>query len=78
MKIEDWIENVINGATGFKTFETREFVVFDDREIGVAEFVIRSLANPFCDGSDKVLGQILEQRKSQIAELKKRQKSITE
>ena len=63
MDINDWINRVIKGPTGFEIWEDRECVIFhNSREEGIAAFVIRCLANPLCDGSKEVLEAILEQR----------------
>ena len=61
--IEQWIQKVINGTGGFKSFERYELPVFDpDRESGIAEFVIKALGNPDCEGSTEVLTAILKNR----------------
>lgn len=62
VSIEDWIENTINGSGGFKVMEDREIAVFKDRDVAIAEFVIRSLANPYCKGSKEVLEAINRHR----------------
>lgn len=62
-RITDWIEEVINGTTGFKTCEQIEFMSHPNgRCISVAEWVIRCLANPKCKDSDKMLEAINKQR----------------
>jgi len=63
MKIEDWIEKIINGGGGFKSMEEHEIVIHHiDRETSIAGFVIRALANPKCEGSEDVLKAIEKQR----------------
>ena len=63
MEINSWVNRVIKGIGGFESWEDHESVMFhNSREEGIAEFVIRCLANPFCEGSDKVLEAIIEQR----------------
>lgn len=62
MEIKTWVNNIVNGPTGFKVQEDREYIVYHDREIGVAEFVIRCLANPACDGSQQIIDSIIERR----------------
>ncbi len=75
MKVEDnnqntdalsaWIDRVINGIGGFKSWEDHEYVIFHtSREEGIAAFVIRCLANPKCEGSEDVLKAIQERRKT--------------
>ena len=65
MDINEWINRVIKGPTGFETLEDRECVIFHkSREEGIAEFVIRCLANQLCEGSKEVLEAIYEQRKA--------------
>ncbi|QMW05365.1 hypothetical protein [Spirosoma foliorum] len=63
MDVNEFTERIINGDTGFKVWEDREWVVFKDREKGIADFVIRCLANPHCEGSQEVLDAINERRK---------------
>ena len=65
MDINEWINRAIKGPTGFETLDDRECVIFHkSREEGIAEFVIRCLANPLCEGSKEVLEAIYEQRKA--------------
>lgn len=64
MKIENWIKEIIDGTGGFKNCEKYELMVHHiNREVSIAGWVIRCLANPECEGSQKVLDSILEQRK---------------
>lgn len=63
MDINSWVNRVIKGIGGFESWEDHEGVIFHtSREEGIAEFVIRCLANPSCEGSDKVIEAIIEQR----------------
>lgn len=62
MDIPSFIEEIINGVGGFKVQEDREFVIYPDREVGVAGFIIRCLANPQCKGSQEVLDAIIARR----------------
>lgn len=63
--IDKWIDQAINGGGGFLSYEEHEFVIFHvPREQAVAEWVIRCLANPDCEGSKEVLDSILEQREN--------------
>lgn len=52
---------------GFKAHEDLEMVIYHDRDIGVAEWVIRCLANPNSDGSQNVIDSIIGQRVKRIA-----------
>jgi hypothetical protein len=62
-RITDWCKRIIHGSGGFLNWEDREWIVFHtSREQGIAEFVIRCLANPLCEGSDKVLEKIMKAR----------------
>jgi len=64
-KIEDWIDNVIEGPAGFKSWEEHEFVVHHkSREYSIAAWVIRCLANPECEGSQMVIDSIIERTKT--------------
>lgn len=62
--INQWIEQVINGDGGFKTMENREFAIFKDRDVAIAEFVIRALANVNSEGSGDVVKAIQQRRES--------------
>lgn len=64
LNIESWINRIINGHAGFLAWEEEAGVIFNySREEGIAEFVIRCLANPLCEGSREVLEAIIEHRK---------------
>ena len=62
--ISRFTKRIIKGTGGFETWESREFVVHKDRDISIAEFVIRCLANPACEDSGVVLNAIIEKRNS--------------
>ena len=63
INIEKWINQVINGTGGFKSLEEHELPIYKpDKECGIAEFVIRALANTKCKGSADVLNAILKHR----------------
>lgn len=63
MDISSWVNKIIKSSAGFEQWEDREGVIFHhSREEGIAEFVIRCLANPSCEGSDQVLEAIIKQR----------------
>ena len=69
MKIKEWIDRVINGPSGMNSFEQHELVVWHcgERE-AAANWIIRCLANPQCEGTEDVLHAIMEQRaKAQAA-----------
>ena len=65
--VEQWINRVVAGAAGFRAYEDCEYATFPDRDIGLASFVIRALANPRCEGSDLVLQAIADRRKALAA-----------
>lgn len=60
--IQQWIEDAINGVGGWKSFETYEVVASEDRDVAIAEWIIRCLANPQLEGSAEVLAAIIERR----------------
>lgn len=59
--IKAWVQELMDGVGGFKAYFRKEVVV-GDRVNAAARFVIRALANPDCEGSDKVLEAIMEAR----------------
>jgi hypothetical protein len=67
MTITEWCEKVIEGPSGMNAYEEREFVSwFKSDRVAAAEWVIRCLANPKCEGSAEVLEAIMEHRKELI------------
>jgi hypothetical protein len=72
----EWLRRVLGHGGGYLSYAERELgsdVVFDmmsvDDEPGAVQvlehacaFVLRCLANPRCEGSDQVLGALLEAR----------------
>lgn len=63
VNLHDWVNRIIEGSTGFKTWEDRECVIHHvSREYSIAAFVIRCLANKDCEGSDAVLEAIKNRR----------------
>lgn len=60
--IDKWIKRTINGPGGFKIQQKREFIIYPDKLIGVAAFVIRALANVKCENSKEVVEAICEHR----------------
>lgn len=72
MTISEFLQSIINGSGGFKSYEDREILVSKDRDIEIAGFVVRCLANTSCEGSEEVLEAIIEQRnKNRKNQLKK-------
>ena len=65
--IDEWIARIVEGPTGFESYERHEFVIGKSTTNAVA-FALRCLANPKCEGADKVLNAIAEQRREAIAE----------
>lgn len=67
--IHNWIKRIIKGSGGFKSYEDHELPIFrNGRDMAIAEFVIRALANVDCEGSDEVLKLIIKQRNLKINE----------
>lgn len=63
--LDDWTKQVITGAGGLHDMWLYEWGLFEPdalRDTEVANFVIRCLANPDCEGSDVVLAQIAKRR----------------
>lgn len=62
--IIQFCRDIIQGVGGLHDYERYELAVPNfDRDICVAIFVIKCLANPKCDGSQEILNLILERRK---------------
>lgn len=65
LDLHDWVARIIDGPTGFKVWEDREGVLHHvSREVSIALFVVRCLANVNCDGSEQVLNAIMRRRRS--------------
>ena len=60
--MEKWTEMIIAGRGGFRCYEDREFVVFRDRDVSIADFVIGCLCNPNCEGTDELIKFIQNER----------------
>jgi hypothetical protein len=61
-----WIESVVTGGGGFQSFEQHEMPLFThERDVELASFVVRCLANPRCEGSAEVLAAIQRRRSEQ-------------
>jgi hypothetical protein len=68
MKLLDFCEKIINGDTGLHEMERCEMAVPTvDRDVAVAAWVIRCLANPNCEGSGYILDMV-QARRLQILE----------
>jgi hypothetical protein len=62
-KIGKWCYDMIKGPTGFESYEEHELVVWHlQRELAVAEWIIRCLANKDNKEAADVLQSILKQR----------------
>lgn len=62
--IAAWCKHIIEGQAGMNSYEARELVVWHESErFSAAQWVIRCLANPDCEGSGEVLQAIVEQRR---------------
>lgn len=61
--VRSWCREIVEGFGGMNAFEQSEFAVFDvpDR-VAAVEWAIRCLANPNCQGSDRVMAAIAEHR----------------
>lgn len=57
-----WVREVVTGPAGFQSFAEHEWLLYDDRDVAVAEFVVRCLGNVKCEGSHDVVEAIREQR----------------
>lgn len=63
INIEKWLGRIIHGTGGFKNCEKYEAMLHHiSREYSIAEWVIRCLANPECEGSNEVIEAIIKQR----------------
>lgn len=60
--ISEWAKDLVHGCGGFEDLDHYEKVVFEDRDVGIVEFVLESLANPKCKDSQRVIEAILERR----------------
>lgn len=61
--IAEWVDKIINGSGGLKSFEYHEIVQWNcDRDVAIARWVIRCLANIGCKNSGKVIDAIIKQR----------------
>ena len=63
--VADWVKDIIEGPQGMNSFQRHEMVSWGEPErIAAANWVLRCLANPSCEGSGQMLHAILERRKS--------------
>ena len=64
--LHDFCESIISGTGGLHSYERHEvaFIPDDRRDMAVANWVIRCLANPGCEGSEFVLERIIAKRES--------------
>jgi len=70
MNILKFSEKIINGAGGLHDFEYHEIATPNyDRDVVVAIWVIKCLANPSCDGSKEAMEAIIERRKDKQNEM---------
>lgn len=61
---EKFCQEIINGVGGFKNMEKYEVAVFPDRDVAIAEWTLRCLANKKNKYSRKVLDDIIAHRNS--------------
>jgi hypothetical protein len=65
--IKEWVKEAIHGVGGLESYEDHEVAdQSEDPRLRGAEWVIRCLANPECEGSRKVLDAIHERRRSSL------------
>lgn len=64
-EVMGWIRDVVCGCGGFQDFERREGAFYTDRDVALAEFVVRAIANPKCRGSEDMVAAIIERRNEQ-------------
>jgi len=63
MNILEFSEKIITGVGGLHDFEYHEMATPNyDRDVTVAIWVMKCLANPLCEGSDEAIQAILEKR----------------
>lgn len=60
--IHEWCEKIVNGPAGLVSFFEHEAFADEPSLSDAAEFVVRALANPRCEGSRAVLDAIIAQR----------------
>lgn len=64
--VSDWCQQIIEGVGGMNDYEQYEMVIWNQPErIAVADWVVRCLANPRCEGSEEVL-QAIQERRSEL------------
>ena len=69
MNILEFSEKIINGVGGLHDFEYYEMASPNyDRDVSVAIWVIKCLANPKCEGSEEAVQAIIERRNKLAAE----------
>lgn len=62
--IRTWVHEIIDGVGGLHDFETYEIATPNmPRDEAVAIWVLKCLGNKECDGSQKVLNEIIKHRK---------------
>ena len=64
MNILEFSEKIISGVGGLHDFEYHEIATPNyDRDVVVAIWVLKCLANPDCEGSKEAIEAIIEKRK---------------
>jgi len=64
VNILEFSEKIITGCGGLHDFEYHEMAIPNyDRDVTVAIWVLKCLANPLCEGSDEAIQAIIEKRK---------------
>jgi hypothetical protein len=63
VNIRQFSEKIINGDSGLHAYEYHELAEpMGDRDVAVAIWVIKCLANPNCEGSAEALAAVMERR----------------
>jgi hypothetical protein len=60
--LNKWCDAVINGVGGWKSYEYHEMIVYVDRDLEIAKWVVRCLASQHCEKAGEVLLAIVAQR----------------
>ena len=64
MNIKEFCEQIITGSGGLHDYERCEMPMYkNERDIEIAIWTVRCLANPDCEGSDIAINAIIERRK---------------
>lgn len=62
--IRPWLNEMINGVGGWKSFERYEIVMTNDRDLAIATFILRCLGNSNHPDTQAVIDAIVTKRKN--------------